>query len=314
MRRGGLRALLAATSALAAALVFGGAAQADSGAHLGPIHGMQPLHAAKPARPTKTNNLSYHGGNVETAPVVYIVFWNYGVYGDPDGVAGDYTGFIQGVGGNNWLQSQTQYCQGVSSGTVFCNGAGQAVGNSGSIFGGVWKDDSNPIPSSPTQSDIAAEAARAARYFGTNSTQNLTAQYVIATARNHNQSGFGTRWCAYHSSVSGTASGNLAYTNLPYIPQAGTSCGQNFVNSGSAGLLDGVSIVGGHELAETMTDQYPSSGWVDGSGSETGDKCAWISSGQGKAVDVTLSTGSFAVQSLWSNLFNSGQGGCVTSY
>ncbi len=63
-------------------------------------------------------------------------------------------------------------------------------------------------------------------------------------------------------------------------------------------------------MAETITDQFPNGGWLDSSGSEIGDKCAWISSGQGASADVSFSTGTFAVQSLWSNA----TGNCVMSY
>ena len=42
-------------------------------------------------------------------------------------------------------------------------------------------------------------------------------------------------------------------------------------------------------------------GWLDASGAENGDKCAWISSGVGATQNVSFSTGTFAVQSLWSN-------------
>ncbi len=86
-------------------------------------------------------------------------------------------------------------------------------------------------------------------------------------------------------------------------------------NKPAYGYFNGFSIVGGHEYAETTTDPFPSTGWVDGAGAENGDKCAWISSGQGAAQNVTLSGGaSYPVQSLWSNAFNGGAGGCVVSY
>ena len=88
----------------------------------------------------------------------------------------------------------------------------------------------------------------------------------------------------------------------------------NFVNGGSSGYFDGFSIVGGHEYAETITDPYPNSGWLDGRGAENGDKCAWISSGQGAAANISLGGNNYAVQSLWSNAFNNGSGGCVLSY
>jgi hypothetical protein len=149
----------------------------------------------------------------------------------------------------------------------------------------------------------------AAAHFGnTAAGSNASVQYVIATATGNNASGFGTRYCAWHSSTS-SSYGNIAYTNLPYITDAGGSCGANF---NGLGPNAGITIVGGHEMAETITDQFPSSGWLDSNGAENGDKCAWITTGkQGASADVTLSTGTFAVQSLWSNAFNGGAGGCV---
>lgn len=69
----------------------------------------------------------------------------------------------------------------------------------------------------------------------------------------------------------------------------------------------------GHEFAETISDQFPNGGWLDSKGSEIGDKCAWISSGQGASANITLSTGTYPVQSLWDNAFNKDAGGCVIS-
>src|SRR5581483_5593254 len=106
--------------------------------------------------------------------------------------------------------------------------------------------------SHPTDSAIAAEAVRAAAHFGVTGNNVMI---MVATPHGNSTRGFAVQWCAYHSSTS-TTSGQLAYTNFPYQTDAGASCGENFVNSGSAGLLDGVSIVGGHEYAESITDPY----------------------------------------------------------
>jgi serine protease len=135
-------------------------------------------------------------------------------------------------------------------------------------------------------------------------------QYVIATATGNSASGFGTQYCAWHSSTS-SSYGNVAYTNLPYITDAGASCGANFNGRGSNA---GITIVSGHEMAETITDQFPNGGWLDGSGAENGDKCAWIATGNpGASANVSFSGGTYPVQSLWSNAANSNAGGCVLS-
>jgi serine protease len=131
-----------------------------------------------------------------------------------------------------------------------------------------------------------------------------TTQFVIATAHNNNASGFGSSYCAWHSSTS-SSYGNIAYTNLPYMTDAGASCGAGF---NGLGATAGITIVEGHELAETITDQFPSGGWLDRNGQENGDKCAWTSGTSNQQMGT--SGPSFPVQPLWSNASSS----CVLSY
>jgi len=262
-----------------------------------------------------SNNLYYHGGSggigVETAPKIYLILWgSQWNSNDPSGEESILYNFFRGVGGSSWLNSVTQYCQGVASGSFSCSG-GTHAGNPTGIFAAAWYDNASAAPSHPSQSQLAAEAVRAAQFFGnTTASKNASVQYVIATSHGHNASGFGTQYCAWHSSTSSSA-GRIAYTNLPYITDAGASCGANFH---SLGPKAGITIVEGHEMAETITDQFPNTGWLDSGGEENGDKCAWISSGQGASANISLSTGTFPVQSLWSNAFNSGAGGCVIKY
>ena len=277
--------------------------------------GFKPVQHSKPARPTRSNNLAYQGGvggiGVETAPKVYLVLWG-SQWSNSDPEASRLESFFADVGGSSWLNSVTQYCQGVAAGTITCGSSGQHAGNPSAVYGGLFQDNGSAAPSSPSQSQLAAEAVKAAAHFG-NSTSgsNNSTQYVIATAHNNNSSGFGTQYCAWHSSTS-SSYGNIAYTNLPYITDAGASCGANF---NGLGANAGITIVEGHELAETITDQYPNGGWLDRGGSENGDKCAWITSGQGASANVKLgSGGTYPVQSLWSNAFNNNNGGCVLSY
>src|SRR5260370_2687260 len=91
-----------------------------------------------------SNNLSYHGGTggvgVETgSDKVYLVYWgSQWNSNDPSGEAAIQQKFFNGVGGSSWNNSVTQYCEGVSSGTIFCNGAGTAAVNPKGVLAGVW--------------------------------------------------------------------------------------------------------------------------------------------------------------------------------
>jgi hypothetical protein len=278
------------------------------------LHGAHVMRVHGSARPKSGGVLAYQGGlngtGVQTAPdAVYLIYWgSQWNNNDPSGEAATQQNFFNGVGGSSWNDSVTQYCEGVPTGTTDCGSSGTHAVNSGAVLAGVWFDNGVAAPSHPSQSQIAAEAARAATHFG-GVTANV--QFVINTATGNNSRGFGTQYCAYHSDVSSTM-GEISYTYMPYITDAGASCGANF---NGLGPNAGISIVGGHEFAETETDPYPSTGWLDNNGAENGDKCAWIGSGQGAAASVTLTNGSsFPVQSLWSNAFNNGAGGCVLSY
>jgi hypothetical protein len=235
--------------------------------------------------------LLYGGGPVQTAPHLYVVFWGSGwnsTAGDPNGVMPVLKSFYGAIGGGKWLNSVTQYTQ----------SGGAHVGNAGNIFLGSYVDtSSSPLPV-PQDADIAAEAVKAAAHFGDYS---ASASYVVALPHNTIPIGFMAEYCAWHSSTAATG-GTIAYTNLPYMPDAGSSCGQGSVNS--PGTLDGVSIVAGHEQGETESDPQPSTGWVDAGGNENGDKCAWT------GLQNNPNAGGFPTQPLWSNAGLT----CVQSY
>ncbi len=238
-----------------------------------------------------TAPLTYHGGPIQTNPKMYIVFWGSSwnsSSGDPQGVKARMTAFLSIVGGSGWNNSTTQYTQ----------SDGQHVGNQSGSLAGYYVDTASSPPSRPSQSQMAAEAAKAAAKYGDYS---ASAAYIVALPHNIRPSGFGTQYCAYHSSTS-AAGHTIAWTNDPYLPDVGSSCGAGSVNS--PGTLDGVSIVFGHEQGETETDPQPNSGWLDSSGAENGDKCAWT------GLINNPNAGGYPTQPLWSNANN----GCVQTY
>ncbi len=158
-------------------------------------------------------------------------------------------------------------------------------------------------------------------------------------------------YCAFHDYVEpgiekGIYNGltpGIAYTNMPYVlkidNEGVNECGENAVNPGPEGKLDGISIVLGHEIEETITDpgaeeilgsgesQKNLGGWYDAlDANENGDKCAWVGEPltgpipggpqvlpvPGAMGDITGNRGTtFAVQSLWSNEAAGGAGYCA---
>lgn len=317
-----------------------------------PSLGFQPMaafsHTANGA--TGADDVAFGGGisgvGVTTgAEQVYLVFWGsqWGTQstnssgdltfsGDPDGVAPDLQAFFQGLGTNNetWSGVATQYCQGVAVGTFTCPASNtqHVAYPTGGALAGVWEDTSSVAPAAASAHQIGQEAEKAATHFGNTTTaSNRNAQYVVVSPTGTDPDSYEFHgFCAWHDYTGdstldggGAVSGSLlAFTNLPYIPDAGFSCGQNFVNGGSAGTLDGVTIVEGHEYAETITDQFPAGGWTTPSGSaageEVGDLCAWNANPPDVASNLALSTGSFAVQPIWANDYNGGAGGCLMSH
>jgi serine protease len=238
-----------------------------------------------------TGALLYYGGPVQTNPKMYVVFWGsaWNGSGDPQGVKARATSFLGVIGGSGWLNSVTQYTQ----------TGGAHVGNAAGSLAGSYVDTTSSPPSRPTQSQIAAEATKAAAKYGDYS---ASASYVVVLPHGIKPSGFGTQYCAWHSSTSVSGHGTIAYTNDPYLPDVGASCGAGSVNS--PGTLDGISIVYGHEQGETETDPQPNTGWLTSGGSENGDLCAWTN------LINNPNAGGYPTQPLYSNATAS----CVQSY
>lgn len=300
--------------------------------------------AAHPAAASSLQNMIYAGGNhgqgvTDGHEQVYLVF--FGSQWGPKGTnsKGDLTLFNDpsvavpylqelmkglGTGGERWSGTMTQYCQGIVAGSQTCPASAAHVAYpTGGALAGVWADESNPSPFEATGSQLAEEAIDAAAHFGnTTAASNRDAQYVIVSPTGTHPDGFNTPsggFCAWHDFNADpflpggpviSPYGLIAFTNMPYATDMGGECGEFFISS----TLDGFSIVEGHEYAETITDQYPSSGWRTPGGSETGDLCAWKISGAGSIADLGLTTGPFAMQGTWSNDVNGGNGGCLFTH
>jgi len=278
-------------------------------------------------------NMAYFGGSIQTTPKIYIVYWGWGTSGafdhtgqvanDPDGVGALMKRFVAAIGGTSWANIMTQYYQYNS------NGSYTNVGNPKQQLFGVWHDDAAPIHDNLSPIDLAREADRASQYFHVTDLAN--SQIVVATPQKFNEAGFNqNQYCAWHDfttpiSYPGVTPG-IAFVNMPYVLNAAGSCGKDFVNPTPSGDVDGVTIVLGHEIAETVTDpgaesragQVQYGAWFDYQSWEIGDKCAWVGDGlqiPGAAFNMVGNDGgAYPVQTLWSDKSLNGVGNCSRGF
>src|SRR6266566_6261089 len=189
-------------------------------------------------------NMAYFGGHIQVQPKIYLVFWGWGQAGafdhttpgmpanDPDGAAARMTAFVKAMGGTAWAGSQTQYYE-------LDNGQEVHIQNPANVFGGAWYDETNPTHHSVTGLELAQEAQRAVAHFGI--TDLHDSQIVVAQPQNFSEQGFndGVGYCAWHDYTQpqyypGVQPG-ISFTNMPYVLNQGSSCGQNSDNTGNDG-------------------------------------------------------------------------------
>jgi len=254
-------------------------------------------------------NLSYYGGPVQTAPKIYLVWWGRSWAsatpgadpsvpgaGDPHNLRAYAKAFLKAAQGSRWLNDVLQYK----------DANGVPTGNPTTMLVGSWNDTASDPPQMAVNQDMGAEALRAAQHFsmieaGANPVVGTNVNYVIFLPTGTYPSGYvgmGGDWCAYHSYTFNQHDMLIPFTVMPYLPDVGHSCGVGEVNK--PGTLDGVSIILGHEIAETMTDPHPNgvanpTGWIDANDDEIGDKCEW------HGIVNNVYAGNYPTQPLWNN-------------
>lgn len=303
-------ALVLAATAAAAGLQFTAQASTPSGFH---GYGIKPIHQTALSTAATGEALALSSasaqGAIDPQPRVYLIFWgSQWATKDPAGVQADLPLMFEGLFGaqDTWGTILDQYCEGLPVGTTSCGTRGTHVQHpTSNPMAGTWADTSAAAPAKATAAQLGQEAVKAAAHFG-NTTQapNLDAIYVVLSPTGtdpdqYREGGF----CGWHNFTGGAGVtspyGNLAFVNQPYIPDMGTGACTTLTGR----LLDGIESTVTHEYAEAVTDFWPASGWVDATGAEIGDICASLD------ARVTLTTGTFDLQGLWSNDKN----GCVTS-
>jgi hypothetical protein len=212
----------------------------------------------------------------------------------------NWVGELAGADGSlaNPLGVTTQYYDTVGGGS---SSVSYAVSNGGTLV------DSDPYPASGctvsgmsvclTDAQLQAELSS---YLAANPglSTGLGAQYFIFTPQNVDtcfDSSASTcaysYYCGYHSEANLSGGRQALYADMPWLYQTGcdsSGFGAGYPNSDE---LDSTVSVFSHELSETMTDPQVGSGWVDSSGNEIGDKCAYVYGPGGYPTSASWSTG-----------------------
>ncbi len=270
------------------------AAHPDAITHL--PHFFKARHALSPrASQAASDNLVYNGGPVMAGTMqAYLIFW------EPAGsfVSDSYNSLIQryfnDVGSSGLYQNNTQYP----------DTSGNAPNNA--KLAGTWVDTA-AYPSATLQdADIQNEVSNALSTNGW--APSITNMFFVFTAKSENICASGScsfsQFCAYHNYF-GT---NTIYAAMPYDGTDLQGCGPLPAGSpnNNADADAEISTIS-HEQMEAATDPLITA-WIDSSGQEIGDKCAYnygqtASDGSNEDWNGNL----YIVQQEWDNA----QNGCV---
>ncbi len=214
-----------------------------------------------------------HGGLVLASSTTYAIYW--GTQSDfPGDLESGMEALLSGFNGSSYLGIASQYMRGTPLSSTY---AGSTV------------DTSAPPKKPPRTSDIAAEVCR---LFPTPDPEGL---YIVFTSNAPN-----VNYCAWHTKA--TCNGvtfQVAYVpNQALLPACSpytkADLGCNTYSDGTVTSADSVA----HEFMEAITDAHLDA-WYDKTGAEIGDKCNY-----NYQACVDLPTGSWQIQSEWSNAIN----------
>ena len=281
------------------------------------IRGVVPptVHGAKNGRPTKTSNLTYHGGPVQHGSRVYTIFWGPSSSWDT-GYQDTINNYFKNVAADSGKTSNVYY-----SDTQYSDRAGNIAY---SVSYGATYADTATYPSNGcsdkatsiclSDAQLQSEIQRVMASNGwTASSGGVQNEFFMFTPHGvgscaGSQCAYST-YCAYHSWMGSGASAVL-YANQPYAVQNFRIYTCDSGERPNGVTADATINLISHEHNETITDEQGNA-WYDSSGNENGDKCAWnfgtASGPAGAQYNQTIAGAHYYLQQEWSNH----SGGCV---
>jgi hypothetical protein len=237
-----------------------------------------------------TTPISYHNGPLIGTPRIYVIWYgNWNQSNGSDTPAGQQIvrDFAGSIGGSPYFQINTTYSAGGYTITGNASFGGETT-DTGSF--GTRLSDANIF-------SIVNNAVNAGKL-----PFDQSGVYFVLTSSNVTaRSGFCTQYCGWHTAGNGTA-GRLRYSFVGNANRCLNSCAAQTTSPNGNPGVDAMLSVVAHELEEATTDPDPRSGWVDASGAENADKCAWTFGhfqyqvANGSWANMRLGTRDFLIQ------------------
>lgn len=275
---------------------------------------------AQSSLPIIPGQLNYYGGKVMLTSTTYAIYWAPPGHGIAKGYKKLVNRYFKDIGGSGFYGIDTQY---------YMNPGANHIKNI-STFGGQYVDKT-PYPHAGdyndplTDRDLRGAIKRAMTAKGWQG--GYGSMFFVFTAKgiescyNSFYCTIGTphpTYCAYHSSYTSRGQ-KIIYASMPYAATWATgfqyNCGTKSVTTNGFPDADIEISPTSHEHEEAVTDPDPwgpgdsRTGWVDSSGYENGDKCAYYyGTIASDGHNIVLNGHPYVMQLNWSNADNT----CVT--
>jgi hypothetical protein len=254
-----------------------------------------------------TTPITYHNGPLIRTPVVYVIWYgNWNQTNGSDTAAGQQIvrDFLSNVGGSPYFLINTSYSAGAYTIT-------------GQVIKGSETSDAYSQGTRLTDARVLT-VVNSAITSGRLPYDANGVYFVLTSSDVSESSGFCTQYCGWHTAATPSA-GHVRYSFVGNAKRCLSSCAaQGTVSPNGNPGVDGMLSVVAHELEEATTDPDPRSGWVDASGAENADKCAWTfghfqyTTANGSFANMHLGTRDYLIQrNLFHNLNGDGKDYCM---
>jgi hypothetical protein len=263
-----------------------------------PNRGWDPAFAATSA--TQGFGITYNGGPVMHGTINVYYIW-YGNWSGNSAVQ-ILTDLANNIGGSPYFNINTTYG----------DTTGAYVSNSVHYAGSETDNYSQGTRLSDAQIALIVNSHIGAGHLPV----DPNGVYFVLTSSDVNESsGFCTQYCGWHTDDT-LAGADIKYAFIGNPARCPSACEEQTTSpNGNAGA-DGMASIISHELEESATDPDLNA-WVDSSGAENADKCAWTfgatyTVANGSEANMRLGSRDFLIQQNWLN--TSPSGGCALSY